>query len=495
VILSQRVSRGVVAALAIAGAIALAGCDTDSINQIPARALAPLSQDMQAELAKKDMPTSTPILIRIFKEEAELEVWKQDNSGKYALLKTYPICRWSGDLGPKIKEGDRQAPEGFYQITPGLMNPNSNYYLAFNLGFPNTYDRANDRTGAFLMVHGDCSSRGCYAMTDEQIAEIFALGRESFQGGQKSFQVQAYPFRMTPLNMARHRNSPHMAFWRMIKQGYDHFEVSRQEPRVDVCEKHYVFDAQSPSGAPVSFNARGRCPAYQLAPELAQELKDRQAQDERQYAAYVARNIPTVPFKNGVDGGMHPTFIAKLKPKRLLDGMFAEHVVGAQPGAMGNNVNPPADVDVSDSVTASVATGGGAQPAAYQPDPAPVTTRTADTSSEPSVWSRFGRAIGLRKADATAPVTASPQKPVSRAAAPMPTPAPVKRTAEAKPHVAAPAQRTAAATPRKEPVVQAGAFQESTRAAETASSAPAIISGAVAPVPASSFNSRWGALH
>jgi murein L,D-transpeptidase YafK len=116
------------------------------------------------------------------------------------------------------------------------MNPSSNYYLAINTGFPNDYDRANERTGALLMIHGDCSSSGCYAMTDEQIAEIYALARESFSGGQKSFQVQAFPFRMTPLNMARHRNSPHLAFWRMLKQGYDHFEVRHVEPRVNVCE-------------------------------------------------------------------------------------------------------------------------------------------------------------------------------------------------------------------------------------------------------------------
>ena len=131
------------------------------------------------------MPKDSPILVRIFKEESELEVWKQDTTGRFALLKVYPICRWSGDLGPKVKEGDRQAPEGFYTITPGLMNPNSNYYLAINTGFPNAFDRANDRHGAFLMIHGDCSSRGCYAMTDEQIGEIYSLARESFLGGQQ----------------------------------------------------------------------------------------------------------------------------------------------------------------------------------------------------------------------------------------------------------------------------------------------------------------------
>ena len=133
---------------------------------------------MVAMLEQKNMPKDSPILVRIFKEESELEVWKQDTTGHFQLLKVYPICRWSGDLGPKVHEGDRQAPEGFYTITPGLMNPNSNYYLAINTGFPNAFDRANDRHGAFLMIHGDCSSRGCYAMTDEQIGEIYSLARE-----------------------------------------------------------------------------------------------------------------------------------------------------------------------------------------------------------------------------------------------------------------------------------------------------------------------------
>ena len=173
------------------------------------------------------MDKESPILVRLFKEESELEVWKQDRTGRFALLKTYPICRWSGELGPKIKEGDRQAPEGFYNITPGQMNPNSQYYLSFDLGYPNAFDRAYGRTGAQLMVHGDCSSRGCYSMTDEQISEIYALGRDAFFGGQKSFQVQAYPFRMTAQNLAKHRNNPNIAFWKMLKKGNDHFEVSQ----------------------------------------------------------------------------------------------------------------------------------------------------------------------------------------------------------------------------------------------------------------------------
>ena len=268
--------RTLLASAAIAAAIALAGCDTDGTPSVGGRHLQPLSDRMVAEIENKNMEKELPILVRIFKEESELEVWKEDKTGRFALLKTYPICRWSGDLGPKIKEGDRQAPEGFYTITPGLMNPNSSYYLAINTGFPNAYDRANGRTGGFLMIHGDCSSRGCYAMTDEQIAEIYALARELFFGGQKSFQIQAYPFRMTPINMAKHRNSPHMAFWKMLKQGYDHFEVTRLEPKVDVCEKRYVFDAETSA----KFSAADRCPAYKVPEDIAAAVRDKQRRDD-----------------------------------------------------------------------------------------------------------------------------------------------------------------------------------------------------------------------
>ncbi|PTM60199.1 L,D-transpeptidase family protein [Phreatobacter oligotrophus] len=225
----------------------LAACQGETVSRNdPNRGNRPLAQAVVEELNVKGMTRTSPVLMRIFKEEAELEVWKRDATGRYALFKTYPICNYSGDLGPKVREGDRQSPEGFYQINMGLMNPRSSYYLAFNMGFPNQFDRSYGRTGSHLMVHGDCSSRGCYAMTDEAIAEVYALAREALQAGQDSFQVQAYPFRMTPRNLARHRNNPNMTFWKNLKEGYDHFEVTRQEPQVDVCERRYVFNAVSP---------------------------------------------------------------------------------------------------------------------------------------------------------------------------------------------------------------------------------------------------------
>ena len=305
--------RALLAGAAVAAAIALAGCNPGDIPT-SGRSQAPLSQKMLSLIEEKQMDKTSPILARIFKEEAELEVWKKDRDGNYALLKTYPICRWSGDLGPKKKEGDRQAPEGFYTITPGQMNPASNYYLAFNTGFPNAYDRAMGYTGSELMVHGDCSSRGCYAMTDEQIQEIYALARESFFGGQTAFQLQAFPFRMTALNMAKHRNNANFAFWKMLKQGHDHFEATRQEPKIAVCEKRYVFDAAAPENAskPLSFNSKGKCPVYRLDPDIAEAVLEKRRSEQFQMAEYSARNVATVPARNGIDGGMNPVFASRI---------------------------------------------------------------------------------------------------------------------------------------------------------------------------------------
>jgi murein L,D-transpeptidase YafK len=331
----------------------------------------PLSERIVADLRTKNMEKESPILVRIFKEEAELEVWKQDTRGRFALLRTYPICRWSGELGPKIREGDRQTPEGFYTITPGLMNPNSNYYLAINTGFPNAYDRANARTGALLMIHGDCSSSGCYAMTDEQIAEIYALARESFFGGQKSFQVEAFPFRMTPLNMARHRNSPHMAFWKMLKQGYDHFEVTHREPKVDVCERRYVFDAESMA----QFDSAERCPAYEVPEAIAAAVQDKQWRDDSLTAGLISRGTPTVPVTTGIDGGMSPIFLAALKSH---GGPGA--TIRTASGTIPPYVNPPAER----AQTATAIVGDTKMAGALAPNPPAATPKRQGSAARQS---------------------------------------------------------------------------------------------------------------
>jgi len=334
--------RALFAPAAIAAAVALAGCDTDGV--VPSgRAQAPLSERTLAVIESKNMDKDSPILVRSFKEEAELEIWKKNRDGQFALLKTYPICRWSGDLGPKKKQGDRQAPEGFYTITPRQMNPNSNYYLAFNTGFPNAYDRSHGYTGSELMVHGDCSSRGCYAMTDTQIQEIYALARESFFGGQKEFQFEAFPFRMTAFNMARHRNNPNFAFWKMLKEGYDHFEVTHQEPKVAVCEKRYVFDAAPSNGqGGLSFSPSGKCPAYQVDPTIASTVLDYRRSEQTKMASYIAENVATAAPHIG-DGGSNPAFAATTSFGSIFDGNRSYQVASASgvPGALPHTPNPP----------------------------------------------------------------------------------------------------------------------------------------------------------
>jgi murein L,D-transpeptidase YafK len=306
------VVRALLLATALAAALTPVTCLGVDSNQLPTRATKELPPALLALLRQKKMPKHSPILVRIFKEEAELEVWKQDTSGHFELLKIFPICRWSGDLGPKLHQGDRQAPEGFYTVTPELMNPNSNYYLAINTGFPNSFDKANNRNGSLLMIHGDCSSMGCYAMTDEQISEIYSLARDSLLG-RPSFQVQAYPFRMTPANLARHRTHPQLAFWKMLKIGNDHFETTHLEPKVDVCDRRYVFDAQAAPNSPnpLVFNPIGKCPAFVVNPKIARQALEKQRADEAEYAQLLEDDVPAAPIYSGLDGGMNEVFLAR----------------------------------------------------------------------------------------------------------------------------------------------------------------------------------------
>lgn len=236
----------------------LAGC---SQTEIPAH-LRPLSKETMMLLGKKGVEATSPIFIRIFKEESELEVWKQRADGRFYHVKSYPICNWSGDLGPKVRQGDKQAPEGFYAVPRQQMNPNSQFHLAFNLGYPNAYDKAHGRTGDFLMVHGKCRSAGCYAMTDALIEEIYALARESFIGGQEAIPVHAFPFRMTDANLVRHAKSPHFAFWKTLKEGYDFFETTRTVPTVAVCQRQYVVNVKLPANVS-KVDPVGACPRFE----------------------------------------------------------------------------------------------------------------------------------------------------------------------------------------------------------------------------------------
>ena len=195
------------------------------------------------ELDKQGMSLGSPIFIRIFKESRELEVWVE-NGERFDLFKTYRICTFSGDLGPKLRQGDNQAPEGFYFVNPSRMNPASRFHLSFNLGYPNMYDRAHGRTGAYLMVHGDCVSIGCYAMTDAGIEEIYTVAEDALRKGQPFFRVHVFPFRMTEQNMKRHAGSRWIRFWENLREGHDHFEKYGRPPNVEVIDRRYVFEKE-----------------------------------------------------------------------------------------------------------------------------------------------------------------------------------------------------------------------------------------------------------
>jgi murein L,D-transpeptidase YafK len=243
----------------MAAALALGSCASGP--EIVAPHLRPLPKESMMLLGKKGMDAQAPIFVRIFKEDSELEVWKQRDDGRYYHFKTYPVCNWSGELGPKVQQGDRQAPEGFYTITREQMNPDSKYHLAMNLGYPNAYDRSHRRTGEFLMIHGKCKSAGCYAMTDALMEEIYAMARESFLGGHDSFQVHAFPFRMTDENMARYASHEAYPFWRTLKEGYDYFELTRQVPAVAVCSRRYHVNVAF-RGSPARIDPEGACPVF-----------------------------------------------------------------------------------------------------------------------------------------------------------------------------------------------------------------------------------------
>jgi len=202
---------------------------------------------LEQALADKGMRYGDPIFIRVFKEEKELELWVDDGE-RFTLFRTYKVCAASGSLGPKLREGDQQCPEGFYYVSPRGLNPSSAFHLSFNIGYPNTYDRLLGRTGSAIMIHGNCVSIGCFAMTDERIEEIYALADAALRGGQPFFRVHVFPFRMTEASMEDHEDSEWHSFWVNLKQGYDHFEVIGHPPDVRAAGGSYTFARTDAAG-------------------------------------------------------------------------------------------------------------------------------------------------------------------------------------------------------------------------------------------------------
>lgn len=205
------------------------------------KAIASVEASLKAALAKKGLKYGAPIFIRIFKDPGVLEVWVESKDGRFVHFRDYDICTFSGALGPKLKEGDNQSPEGFYFVKADRLNPWSRFHLSFNLGYPNQYDRYHGRTGSALMVHGDCVSIGCYAMTDAYINEIYALSAAALQSGQPYFRVHSFPFRLEEETLSKYSSHLWYAFWQNLKEGYDYFSKHRRPPNVEVVNGKYVF--------------------------------------------------------------------------------------------------------------------------------------------------------------------------------------------------------------------------------------------------------------
>ncbi|MGH6842837.1 MAG: L,D-transpeptidase family protein, partial [Methylocella sp.] len=362
----------------------------------------------------------------------------------------------SGQLGPKVREGDRQVPEGFYAITPSRMNPNSAYYLSFDVGYPNAYDRALGHNGGSIMVHGACSSAGCFSMTDAQIAEIYAIAREAFAGGQRAIQMQSYPFHLTAENLAKYRLDKNIGFWNQLKEGSDNFEVTKQDVAVGVCNRHYVFNAAPADGS--RFDATAACPPLKRNGETQAEVAAKQKRDEAKIAEFAAQGVRPVHTVYA-DGGQHPEFASLAsnasRPEALAKGSVdialdegksrkARKMAAAKQGVSKTAVNSVQGADQKPVELVTVA--------AAAPEPA----KPQDSFFLARLW-------GGKPAEAKAE---APSLPATETAAPQPAevPLPPKRneasTTVAKPRdangkpqnsVAAPAQVKphAAASPAK----------------------------------------------
>ncbi len=244
-------ARSVVVGAALIALLALGPVASALAGDVPSSARSRAAVDrvqagLTSDLEEAGLRLGSPVFLRILKEEAELEAWVRGEDGRFVLFRTWPICTFSGELGPKRAEGDQQAPEGFYFVPPGRMNPMSSFHLSFDLGYPNRFDRAYGRTGAWLMVHGSCVSIGCYAMTDPVIEQVWMLMKSAFEAGQPFVRVHAFPFRMSSSNLSARSDSEWFDFWSNLAEGWDLFEDSRVPPNVRVDSRRYVFDRRDP---------------------------------------------------------------------------------------------------------------------------------------------------------------------------------------------------------------------------------------------------------
>jgi len=227
----------------LCASLLVSGCvSTNNTSQFAHNAVNRGSVKQTSTTASAGASVNAPVLIRIFKETKELELWKQNKDTSWSQIKTYEICAVSGTLGPKVKQGDYQAPEGFYSITRSQLNPNSSEHLSVNTGYPNARDIADRHTGSALMIHGGCSSAGCYAITDPSMEELYAAIRDALYGGQAAVQIQIYPFRMNSWSMFFVRDNPNYKFWQELKEGWDWFEKYHMPIPIKVKNRKYQIN-------------------------------------------------------------------------------------------------------------------------------------------------------------------------------------------------------------------------------------------------------------
>ncbi len=415
--------------LAILAMLMLAACQGSSLDDLAPNPNKELPQKILQKMKAKGMNKSSPVMFRLFKDEHVVEVWKQKTNGRFDMIANYNICAWSGTLGPKYKEGDRQAPEGYYPIRPSQMNPASKYFLAINTGYPNNYDRAHGRSGSNLMIHGACSSSGCYSITDDNVQEIFAFARDAFAGGQTEIMLEALPFRMTPEKMALYTKHKDFAFWNMLKEGYDYFELTKTPPKVDFCEKKYVFNRISADGKPLNVNAA--CPP--LTPRSTNFAVTYQSYEQKYQTSYAAavKKFANTPFPI-VTGGKSRPLDKKWKPQPvraprgitstapLVDPIIDQPSPASSTEAKPAVLTTPATEPSAAQSTPAKAT---AAPVTQATPAAPANTDAAATTTEPAAPATDAPAAA--KSDVPVP-TANPNAPTVEAA-PAPAPAPVKK--------------------------------------------------------------------
>jgi murein L,D-transpeptidase YafK len=231
----------------------------EAIGQIPFPDTPNIAQFDQ-RLKDKGLAAGAAMFIRVFKAESELEVWMQKGD-RFELFATYPICHWSGTLGPKVSEGDKQSPEGVYTVSSKQLHMVGRHPRSLNLGFPNVLDRQFQRTGSYILIHGGCGSVGCFAMTNPVIEEIFSLSQAALKGGQEALHVHVFPFRMTEQKLRAYALHEWYDFWRNLKDIHDSFEKTRRVPKVTVCEGRYWVDGDEGNGEVASQGPLAVCGA------------------------------------------------------------------------------------------------------------------------------------------------------------------------------------------------------------------------------------------